>query len=244
MWEYLLSPLDANRVHQISDLQIWHSRLMFLGWGVVAPLAVMIARYFKVLPTQDWPNRLDSQFWWRCHWIGQTLVLLVTLIAAALMFWSAADGPWHWHRVLGYWVVALVLTQVLLGYLRGSKGGPADPQPDGSLAGDHYHMTKRRRIFEALHKSLGYLTLLLAAITILLGLWYINSPRWMWLLIVSWWCVLLGLSVWLQRRGMALDTYQAIWGPDPVHPGNRLPIGWGMIRREPFNPAGVSKPAE
>ena len=35
----------------------------------------------------------------------------------------------------------------------------------------------------------------------------------------------------LQRQGRCIDTYQAIWGPDPRHPGNRLkPVGWGVRR--------------
>jgi hypothetical protein len=34
-----------------------------------------------------------------------------------------------------------------------------------------------------------------------------------------------------QRAGRCIDTYQAIWGPDPAHPGNRRPpVGWGVRR--------------
>ena len=37
----------------------------------------------------------------------------------------------------------------------------------------------------------------------------------------------------LQRRGRAIDTYQAIWGPGAEHPGNqRKPIGWGIRQVE------------
>jgi hypothetical protein len=44
--------------------------------------------------------------------------------------------------------------------------------------------------------------------------------------------------VWvtLQRRGLAVDTYQAIWGPDPQHPGNATPPGWGMNRHRAQRP--------
>lgn len=230
MWEYLSEPIDADRAHELSDLRLWHARLMFLAWGVIAPLAVIIARFFKVLPGQDWPRQLDSQFWWRCHWIGQTIVLLLTLVAVGLMLSSSTETI-QMHGWLGYAVVALVFMQVLLGIFRGSKGGPTDPNSDGSLAGDHYSMTRRRRIFEVLHKAFGYSTLLIAFATIFFGLWLTNSPRWMWLAIFIWCCCLTAVFRILQRRGMALDTYQAIWGPDRVHPGNKVPVRWGMKRR-------------
>ncbi len=237
MWEYLSAPFDADRAHEISDLRLWHARLMFLAWGFLAPSAVLIARFFKVLPSQDWPNRLDSQFWWRCHWIGQSIVMVLTVIASGLMIFTVQNQS-GWHGWLGYTVLMLVCVQVILGYLRGSKGGPGDPQPDGSLNGDHYSMTKRRRTFESVHKTVGYTTLLLALSTIMAGLWLVNSPRWMWLIVALWWGCLAIAFVVLQRRGMAIDTYQAIWGPDSEHPGNKLPtVSWGMNRRRIGSPA-------
>ena len=49
------------------------------------------------------------------------------------------------------------------------------------------------------------------------------------IVLVGWWLVLLVIFAVLQRRGMAVDTYQAIWGSDPSYPGNkRRPIGWGV----------------
>ena len=43
--------------------------------------------------------------------------------------------------------------------------------------------------------------------------------------------LLLMVAVRLQRAGRCIDTYQAIWGPDPCHPGNsRGVIGWGIRR--------------
>ena len=92
-------------------------------------------------------------------------------------------------------------------------------------------MNVRRRIFEALHKSVGYCLLLLAVATIVMGLWQVNAPRWMWICVLSWWILLVCTFIVLQRKGFAIDTYQAIWGDDPSHPGNRLPSpGWGVRR--------------
>ena len=92
-------------------------------------------------------------------------------------------------------------------------------------------MTPWRVWFERLHKSIGYSVITLAFITIVIGLWDVNAPKWMWLGIGSWWVVLGTLFVQLQMRGRAIDTYQAIWGDDPRHPGNAgPPPGWGMRR--------------
>jgi hypothetical protein len=92
-------------------------------------------------------------------------------------------------------------------------------------------MTPRRRWFERLHKSIGWLAVLLALVVIGLGLKAADAPRWMPGMLALWWTVL-GLWAWrLQRAGRCIDTYQAIWGPDPRHPGNqRAPIGLGVTR--------------
>ena len=92
-------------------------------------------------------------------------------------------------------------------------------------------MTPWRRMFEALHKALGYGLLALAAVTILLGMWAANAPHWMWIALPLWCLGLVALFIRLQRRGLAVDTYQAIWGDDPQHPGNQRPLpGWGVRR--------------
>lgn len=231
MWDWLLQPIDPDRAHAVGFALSWHARSMTLAWGVLAPLAVLIARFYKVLPGQDWPRELDNQFWWRTHWIGQSVVLLLTVFGVGLIL--SETGELGLHGVLGYLVLTLVLGQVAMGLMRGSKGGPTAPMRDGGLGGDHYAMTRWRRMFEAAHKALGYALIAMALITILIGLWDANGPRWMWLLLIAWWAVLLAAAFRLQRSGRAVDTYQAIWGPDPAHPGNRLPApGWGMRRME------------
>lgn len=233
MWEWLLSPIDAQRAHEVGFAVSWHARSMVLAWGVIAPLAVIVARYFKVLPGQDWPRVLDVQLWWQIHWKGQVLVLILSVIGLVLVLPSDLSQM-SLHNWLGYGVLAGLAVQVLLGLFRGTKGGPSAPAPDGSLRGDHYDMTAWRRMFEALHKAIGYGVLLLAAVTILLGFWKANAPHWMWAMLALWWPLLIAAFVVLQRRGMAVDTYQAIWGTDPDLPGNRLPHpGWGVRRDGP-----------
>ncbi len=228
--DWLLAPVDPSRAHEVSAAVAWHARSMVLAWGILAPLAVLVARFFKILPGQDWPRQLDSQLWWRSHWMGHIAVLVLCGIGLVLVLpldWSATGL----HTRLGLALLAVLGVQVLLGLLRGSKGGPSAPARDGSPRGHHYDMTPRRQMFETAHKSLGYLALGLSVLVILSGLWKANAPLWMWLVLTFWWLGLAAAFVAMQRRGMAVDTYQAIWGADPTHPGNRRPApGWGMRR--------------
>ena len=193
---------------------------MVMAWGLLAPLAVLIARYFKVLPGQDWPRVLDNPFWWRCHWVGQGAVALLTVLGLGLIL-PVSTGA-GLHGLLGFLLTGILALQVLGALLRGTKGAPGIP-------GDHYDMTPRRVVFEHMHKLAGHVALILSVVVILLGLRAANAPVWMWLAICLWWLLLGGAAIALHRQGRAVDTYQAIWGPDPAHPGNRRkPIGWGL----------------
>ena len=223
MIEWLLAPIDAARVHDVPFHQAWHGRLMVIAWGVLVPIGVLAARFFKVLPTQRFPEVVDNRAWWRTHLGAQwsslammTLGLLMVLNAPTVQP-SLTQASWL-HAWLGYAVLALGLTQAASGLLRGSKGGPTDPR--GRMRGDHYDMTARRRAFERLHKTLGYAALALSAAAVLSGLWQANAPRWFWLVLTVWWIAIAALFVAFQRRGMVMDTYVAIWGPDPTHPGH------------------------
>ncbi|MEL6169205.1 MAG: cytochrome b561 domain-containing protein [Pseudomonadota bacterium] len=228
--EWLFAPIDPSRAHLVGFDVAWHGRSMVLAWGIIAPLAVLVARFCKVLPGQDWPRELDSQTWWRSHWIGQCVVLGLTLLGLALVLRDS--DTLNLHARLGYTVVVLALAQGLFGFFRGSKGGPTATGKDGSERGDHYDMTPWRVMFEWVHKLIGYGLLALAVTTIVVGMWQANAPVWMWITILGWWAGLVAAFTFLQSRGYAIDTYQAIWGPGLEHPGNhRKPIGWGIRRR-------------
>lgn len=231
MWEWLWLPIDASRPHLVDADVAWHGRLMVLVWAVMVPSAILIARFAKILPSQRWPEELDSQLWWRSHWVLHSLAIVLAVLAIYLVGlnwqWAGVDR----HVWLGRLVLIGMVVQVLSGVFRGSKGGPTDRRPDGSLSGDHYSMTRRRRVFEAFHKTFGYSLVVISVVAVLTGMWLANAPHWMWLCILLWWFTLFLAFFWLQRRGLAVDTYQAIWGPDPAHPGNQLPATrWGVRR--------------
>ncbi|APQ14365.1 hypothetical protein BJP27_01060 [Pseudomonas oryzihabitans] len=232
---WLWQPLSGAGEHHLSLLAAWHGRLMVMAWGLLFPAGILIARYAKVTPRQRWPEQLDNKLWWRLHLLLQSLGSLLMLLALGLILVVAqgASSLARWHALGGWSLVAGVVIQVVGGRLRGSKGGPGIP-------GDHYLMTRRRLVFEYVHKTLGWLALVLSVPVVLAGLVVADAPRWMFLLLILWWTALIVLVITLQRRRCCLDTYQAIWGPADCHPGNRLrPIGWGVFRhaeREPFIP--------
>ena len=232
MLDWLLSPLSGATLHGIEPWAYWHARCMVLGWGVLLPVGALTARYFKITPRQRWPQELDNQAWWHAHRALQWAGVAVMSIGAGLA-WAQSGGASlaaRLHAWAGWSLVLLGWLQIAAGLARGSKGGPGE----AGLRGDHYHMTPHRIWFERLHKGLGWLSVLAAVGVIALGLQVADAPRWMALVLLAWWSALAGLAWRWQRRGRCVDTYQAIWGPDPHHPGNRLePVGWGIRRPRP-----------
>lgn len=230
VWDWLSTPLSGAAIHAVEPWVYWHARLMVLTWGVLLPGGVLLARYFKVLPSQPWPATLDNTWWWHGHRSLQWSGMVLASLGVYLVWERVAHTPLgQLHGLAGWLLMGLGWLQILGGLLRGSKGGPTAEQ----VRGDHYDMTPHRRWFEWLHKLMGW-TCVVAAIGVMLaGLLLADAPRWMLLSLLLWWCTLAGLAWRWQQQGRCIDTYQAIWGPDAHHPGNqRQPIGWGI--RRPF----------
>lgn len=243
--EFLLEPGRGAAGHRIPPAWAWHGRLMVLAGGVLFPIGVMLARYYKVTRRQRWPEELDNRFWWNGHRLTQYLGIGLMTGAAGIIWmtcpggdsagWSCSADRMTRHELAGLSALAAGWLQVVLGLARGSKGGPtdryADPDDPDTWRGDHYDMTPWRIRFEWTHKLLGYLALVLAFIAVVTGLVRADAPRWMFLALAVWWTGLLAWALRMQRQGRNIDTYQAIWGPDPGHPGaKRKPTGFGVRR--------------
>jgi hypothetical protein len=213
IFNWLLMPLSGASTHDISPLVAWHARLMVLAWSVLIPLGVLVARFYKVTPKQNFPTQLDNPFWWHAHRGLQYLGVFLSLVAIGFIWYKNVNADsYGLHQLFGYILLALGLLQVVGAQLRGTKGGPTDVAKGLPLRGDHFDMTRRRRIFEVWHKSLGYFALALVVVTTMLGLALADAPRWMGLVIAAWWLLLVAAFVILQKRGRAVDTYAAIWG--------------------------------
>ena len=233
MTEWLLAPLSGAVSHEIAPWAAWHARCMVLAWGVLLPLGALVARFFKVTPRQDWPRKLDDKHWWHGHralqWAGVGVMVLGLWLAWRQQRGGASGaGPAALAHAWAGWAVCVAAGLQLAGAMaRGSKGGPTDVQ----MRGDHYDMTRWRRMFERVHKALGWLSIVTAVGVIAVGMVVADAPRWMALVLALWWVLLVAAFVALQQGGRCIDTYQAIWGPDPRHPGNRVaPTGWGVRR--------------
>lgn len=230
VWTWLMQGLSGHDHSAPPAWAYWHARLMVVGWSVLIPLGMMVARFFKVWPGQRWPEVLDDPRWWRSHVYLQGMGVSAMTVGLLLAYGRGGEvsSMAFWHHLAGWGLAALGWLQVAAGVLRGSKGGPGTAR----LRGDHYDMTTRRLAFEYLHKSLGWAALPVVAATTAAGLVMLDAPRWMAVLIGSWWAALGVAFVVLQASGRCLDTYQAIWGADPEHPGNaRTPVGWRVTRR-------------
>lgn len=237
-WEWWMLPLSGSDNSAIAPAVYWHGRLMVLAWGVLVPLGVLVARYFKVVPGQNWPDHLDHKFWWHAHRSLQWLsVLLATFGLLLVVPQATSTAPLaQTHSVLGWSLMVLAGMQVLSGLLRGSKGGPSEPV----LRGDHYDMSPRRVWFERVHKSLGWLLVAASVIALNAGLVLADAPRWMPALLVVWWLALTAWALRWQAQGRCISTYQSIWGLDSEHPGNQgLHMGSSTQRHKkgPYEPS-------
>lgn len=206
------------------DILQWHMLAMLAAWGGLIPGGIVVARFFKVTPGQDFPRRLDNRLWWDWHRVTHYAGIGIALAGGALMAAQKADHGQSAHAMVGLVALAAGALQIVSAWLRGTKGGPTDPRSDSAdpatWRGDHYDMTRRRRLFEAWHKTMGYVALALAFGAAATGLALIAAG---WLA----WCVLgaagaafagslIGLAAWKTP----VATYQAIWGTDRRHPGN------------------------
>jgi hypothetical protein len=237
--QWLLTPASGMSEHHLDASVAWHGRLMTLAWLVLVPVSVIIARFCKVTPRQDWPNALDNPFWFIWHRrIGYGAAAIMLAALAAIAWFKGGRFDWGTaHALAGWLLIAVGVAQITGALLRGTHGGPVNPftrqtLPPEQWHGDHYSMTRRRILFEYIHKYTGYAALPVIVIAVLSGLDLADAPRWMW---IGAGLLLLGfLAVFavLQARGRCLDTYQAIWGLDPNLPGNARarPVGFGILR--------------
>lgn len=136
-----------------SDLHLAHGSMNFLAWGVLLPLGVIIARFAKPQPGSQGPPT-----WFLLHRIIQSLGLLFTLIAFAIALAMVdKDHKTHFgvaHSQIGLAVTIAGVMQPLNALFR--------PKPTPRTIG--------RKVWELVHRVLGYGAILLAVAAILTGL--------------------------------------------------------------------------
>lgn len=128
-----------------------HGSLMLISWGWMLPTGAVVARFL----------RHRNPLWFQLHATLQPIGLILAIVgwSWALVHFNAlsAKGEANYrHAVMGMTVMVLGLLQPINAVLRPH----ASTEPNSKL---------RRWWWEILHKSLGYVSLLLAVPTIVLG---------------------------------------------------------------------------
>ncbi|XP_066911351.1 uncharacterized protein [Clytia hemisphaerica] len=153
---------------------IAHGSLMIIGWGFLLPTGVASARLLKHRP---------NALWFKIHRIVQVLGLIVAVCGwgVALHNFDVFSGPGttsYSHGVLGMTVMVLGLLQPFNALIR-----PHPPE-----AGEKKALA--RLIWEIVHKSSGYIAVVLAAVTICFGTFVIcchnTEFRAAWIVTLAW----------------------------------------------------------
>ena len=85
----------------------WHGLLSMMSWGVLLPMGMMLARYF----------RRQEPYWFYGHMAVQGTGFLVGIAAVVLGFRLDEDGlnNIHVHKAIGIAILAMASLQVCIG---------------------------------------------------------------------------------------------------------------------------------
>ncbi|KAM3387912.1 hypothetical protein ACQJBY_010621 [Aegilops geniculata] len=122
----------------------WHGLLSMMGWGVLLPMGMMVARYF----------RRQDPYWFYGHIAVQGLGFLIGIAAVVLGFRLNGDGLKNIvvHKVIGISILSMACLQVTAVLARPDK------------------TSKVRRFWNWYHHNIGRVAILLAMANVFLGL--------------------------------------------------------------------------
>jgi Eukaryotic cytochrome b561/Reeler domain len=198
----------------VSSSILIHGLLMALCWLILFPSGVGIARYGRA-----YTPRGIKAFWFQYHRYMQSFALLLTLIAFVVVFLYVPSTS-HFnnlHKVLGLIVVIAACFQPINAFFR--------PHPPAEGEEPSYF----RRMWSLFHRSFGFLTLVLGAVTVLLGLGQFEEPNeapaYLWAIAIILILIVVGTFVIyeLKKRGYAVNTVKS------------MSSGFGTSRRPPIS---------
>lgn len=207
----------------------YHAILMFSIWMVLVPLCILIIRFGKPRPTEYGLRTqigiTNLKWWWfTSHKYGLITAVIASLAGAGLALVVSGGFSATVHAMFGALTIIMGCLQVISAFLRGTHGGKyyytGDPDDPSTWAGDHYSRTKRRRMFEAYHKTSGYFTFMFAVGAVGSGLMQYPMPVLTWLMFLIP-LAFLGAWVTLEFMGRAYDGYRAVHGYGMEHPFNK-----------------------
>ena len=147
---------DTCETHTlVNKLHIAHGVLMSIAWGVLLPVGIIIARFYRHVQPRTGPRA----FWFLHHQIFQysgTIIAATAFIIALYMCRNTGNFI-NAHGKLGLVVMILGLLQPLNAWIRPHPGAPY------------------RTLWSAWHKTSGYCAAVLAIAAIFLGLAQVDA---------------------------------------------------------------------
>lgn len=207
----------------------YHALLMFLVWIVLVPICVTVMRYHKPSPSEKGIRRDVSPRhpeWWffTVHRFGLLLALALALGGTGVAVFASGGVGGSIHSVFGLLTVLMGVGQFVSSQMRGTRGGKyrvgADINDPATWQGDQYNRTKKRRAFEAYHKTAGYFTMVFAFGAVGSGLMQYHMPV---LTAVFFVLVFAVLAAWIvyEFKGRNYDGYRVAHGYGLEHPYNK-----------------------
>lgn len=154
LWRLAGNPHESEALQcpYVFPIREFHGALMFLSWGFLLPVGVMLARYGKALQPHD--------LWFKLHRGVQSLGVVLSIggfIAAVLM---VRIHPMKLaHHFIGVVVFAIGILQPLNALCR--------PHPTPR--------TTARAVWEAIHKNAGRVGVVLGMLNCIIGLFLIHA---------------------------------------------------------------------
>lgn len=207
----------------------YHAMLMVFTWLFLVPLCILVIRFGKPRPRFQGLKRkvaiYHAEWWWfNFHKYGLYVAMFLSLGGGIVAIAVSKGFSGTVHSVFGILAITLGVIQVIAGWLRGTHGGKyyytADPDNPATWFGDHYNMTRRRRIFEAYHKNAGYFAAFCALAAVASGLSH-YPLRWFLPVVIVLFLLVLAVAAVLDFKGVRYDGYKAAHGTDPENPFNK-----------------------
>ncbi|XP_044172746.1 ferric-chelate reductase 1-like [Acropora millepora] len=148
----VLETRQVNNDGPIDAKVLAHGILMTLAWTLFAFVGLFTARYMRQVwqPTKIW----GKDAWFTVHRVLMTTTVLLTVTGTILIFvevkgWSSGAGA---HPICGMIAIILAVIQPIMAALRPSPNAP------------------KREIFNWSHRIVGTVALVMAVVSIYLGL--------------------------------------------------------------------------
>ena len=206
-----------------------HAYLMVFIWLVMVPICILAIRFGKPKPSErgiETKISMTNPLWWwfSIHKYGLYTAVALAICAGAIAFIVSEGFSGSLHAYFGSATLVMGILQVVSSWFRGRHGGmyyytatEGDPE---TFKGDHYNMTTRRRLFEAYHKTAGYVTGFFALGAIGSGLMQFPLPGLAVMVFIFFGIIAVAWMIF-QYKGRQHDGYRAVFGYGLEHPYNK-----------------------